>query len=132
MKQIDPGSGRTAARHVGARRRLCDQVGRRQDDAGRESSLQPKTAIGLDDSMIHNAMLIDWPGKNEASAEPASLDVKAMDEPKLIQAAAQPVEPLPATAPKRWPIEADAAASRDPEPMPADSAGPTRRAARRR
>lgn len=78
------------------------------------TSMQPKAATGLDDSMIHNAMLIDWNAKNALAAEPASLDVKAMEEPKLLQAElAKPVEALvPLT-------EAELAAK--PEAMPAET-----------
>ena len=69
------------------------------------AAVQPKPAAGLDDSMIHNAMLIDWNSKNAAAVETASLDIKAMDEPKLIQA-----EPAESTA------MPEAAESTEPKP----------------
>ncbi len=61
------------------------------------TSMQPKAATGLDDAMIHNAMLIDWNGKNALATEAASLDAKAMDEPKLLQP--EPAKPVGAMAP---------------------------------
>ena len=66
---------------------------------------------GLDRSMIHNAMLIDWTAKNAVAAEPASLEIKAMDEPKLIRP--QPASRAGAEAPATMAIEADAEIEQD-------------------
>lgn len=82
-----------------------------------QSAVQPKAVASLDDSMIHNAMLIDWPTKNAASVETASVDVKAMDEPKLLQA--EPLKPVDTTEPM---TDEMAAKPAEAEPMPADSA----------